>query len=194
MRPQSTPARCTRKYGSGAQGLVPSAAWRWAGRDASCRTYGICLSDAPEIVQDHPGNCRNAVWRWSHGPQPQEDDSELRDMSRRFWVSAALAVPVFLSAMAAILPQEMAAVIAPKLRQWLEMLVATPVVVWGGWVFYVRAIQSLISRNLNMFTLIGLGVSVAWAYSAVAMCCRAFSRIRSSTPWVWCRSTLRPRR
>jgi Cu+-exporting ATPase len=99
-----------------------------------------------------------------------EDDSELRDMSRRFWVSAALAILVFLSAMAAeFWPQEMATTIAPKLRQWLEMLVATPVVVWGGWIFYVRAIQSVITRNLNMFTLIGLGVSVAWAYSVVAV-------------------------
>ena len=137
---------------------------------AAERTEYVCPMH-PEIVQDHPGNCPKCGMALEpRTAAAEEDDSELRDMSRRFWVSAALAVPVFLSAMAAeFWPQEMAAVIAPKLRQWLEMLVATPVVVWGGWVFYVRAIQSLISRNLNMFTLIGLGVSVAWAYSAVAV-------------------------
>jgi Cu+-exporting ATPase len=125
----------------------------------------------PEVVQGHPGNCPKCGMALEpRTVATDEDDSELRDMSRRFWVSATLAIPVFVSAMAAeFWPQEVAAIIAPKLRQWLEMLVATPVVVWGGWVFYVRAIQSLISRNLNMFTLIGLGVSVAWAYSVVAV-------------------------
>ncbi|MCP5441087.1 MAG: heavy metal translocating P-type ATPase [Chromatiaceae bacterium] len=137
---------------------------------AAERTEYVCPMH-PEVVQDHPGNCPKCGMALEpRTVATDEDDSELRDMSRRFWVSAALAIPVFLSAMAAeFWPQEMATIIAPKLRQWLEMLVATPVVVWGGWVFYVRAIQSVITRNLNMFTLIGLGVSVAWAYSVVAV-------------------------
>ena len=125
----------------------------------------------PEIVQDHPGNCPKC----GMALEPRmvtaeiEENAELRDMSRRFWVSALLAIPVFLSAMAAeFWPERMAGIIAPSLRQWLEMILATPAVVWGGWIFYVRAVQSVINRNLNMFTLIGLGVAVAWSYSVVA--------------------------
>lgn len=126
----------------------------------------------PEVVQDHPGNCPKCGMALEpRGAQVvAEDDAELRDMNRRFWVSAALAAPVFLSAMGAeFWPEATAQFVSPKIRQWLEMLLATPVVVWGGWVFYVRAVQSLITRNLNMFTLIGLGVSVAWIYSVVAV-------------------------
>jgi Cu+-exporting ATPase len=125
----------------------------------------------PEIVQDHPGNCPKC----GMALEPRtvaaevEENAELRDMSRRFWVSAALAIPVFLSAMAAeFWPERMAEIIVPSMRQWLEMTLATPAVVWGGWIFYVRAVQSVINRNLNMFTLIGLGVAVAWGYSVVA--------------------------
>jgi len=125
----------------------------------------------PEIVQDHPGNCPKcgmALEPRSVAAE-EEDNAELRDMTRRFWVSAALAIPVFVSAMAAeFWPHRMAEIIDPSSRQWLEMILATPAVVWGGWIFYVRAVQSLITRNLNMFTLIGLGVAVAWSYSVVA--------------------------
>ena len=125
----------------------------------------------PEVVQDHPGNCPKCGMALEpRTVEAEEDDSELRDMSRRFWVSAVLAIPVFFSAMGAeFWPEQMAGIIDPKLRQWMEMILATPVVVWGGWIFYVRAVQSVITRNLNMFTLIGLGVSVAWVYSVVAV-------------------------
>lgn len=91
-------------------------------------------------------------------------------MSRRLWVNALLAIPIFLSALAAeFWPRQMAAIIDPKLRQWLEMILAGPVVVRGGWPFHVHAMQSLTTRNLNMFTLIGLGVSVTSGYSVVAV-------------------------
>ncbi len=124
----------------------------------------------PEIVQDHPGNCPKCGMALEpRTVEAEEDDSELRDMSRRFWVSAILAIPVLISAMAAeFWPERMAEIIDPSLRQWMEMIFATPAVVWGGWIFYVRAVQSVITRNLNMFTLIGLGVSVAWTYSVIA--------------------------
>ena len=137
-----------------------------AGPPVAARAEYVCPMH-PEVVQDRPGNCPKC--RMALEPRTvdaEEDDSELRDMSRRFRVSAVLAIPVFFSAMAAeIWPEQMAAIVDPKLRQWLELILATPVVVWGGWPFYVRALQSLITRNLNMFTLIGLGVSVAWGYS-----------------------------
>jgi len=124
----------------------------------------------PEIVQDQPGNCPKCGMALEpRTVEAEEDTSELDYMSKRFWVSAALAIPVLFSAMAAeFWPEGMAEVIDPSLRQWLEMIVSTPVIVWGGWIFYVRAVQSVITRNLNMFTLIGLGVSVAWIYSVIA--------------------------
>jgi len=125
----------------------------------------------PEIVQDHPGNCPKCGMALEPRTTvaEEEENAELRDMSRRFWVSAALAIPVFFSAMAAeFWPEAVAEIINPRWRQWLELILATPAVVWGGWIFYVRAVQSVINRSLNMFTLIGLGVAVAWSYSVVA--------------------------
>ena len=125
----------------------------------------------PEVVQDHPGHCPKCGMALEPRTVTlaEDENAELRDMSRRFWVSAALAVPVFLSATSAeFWPEAVAEIMQPRTRQWLELLLATPVVVWGGWIFYVRAVQSVITRNLNMFTLIGLGVAVAWSYSVVA--------------------------
>jgi Cu+-exporting ATPase len=102
--------------------------------------------------------------------EAEEDTSELDYMTRHFWVSAFLATPVFFGAMAAeFWPEAMADIINPRYRQWFELVLATPVVIWGGWIFYVRAWQSLVTRNLNMFTLIGLGVSVAWIYSVTGV-------------------------
>ncbi len=133
---------------------------------ASTRTEYTCPMH-PEIVQDKPGTCPKCGMALEpRTVDVEEDTSELDYMTRRFWISALLSIPVFLSAMAAeFWPDAMAEIIAPRHRQWLEMLLATPVVLWGGWIFYVRAWQSLVTRNLNMFTLIGLGVSVAWLYS-----------------------------
>ncbi|NOX09247.1 MAG: heavy metal translocating P-type ATPase [Gammaproteobacteria bacterium] len=124
----------------------------------------------PEVIQDHPGSCpKCGMALEAMTVEAEEDTSELDYMSKRFWISAALAIPVLFSAMAAeFWPQSMAEIIDPSLRQWLEMIVSTPVIIWGGWVFYVRAVQSVITRNLNMFTLIGLGVSVAYTYSIIA--------------------------
>ncbi len=123
----------------------------------------------PEIVQDHPGSCpKCGMALESRSVEAEEDTSELDYMSRRFWISTWLAIPVFLSAMAAeFWPDGMAQLIDPNLRQWLEMILATPVVIWGGWIFYVRCWQSLVTRNLNMFTLIGIGVGIAWIYSVI---------------------------
>lgn len=126
----------------------------------------------PEIVQDHPGSCPKCGMALEPRTVAVEEDEnvELRDMSHRFWVSTALAIPVLLSAMGAELWHEsFAEFVSPRLRQWLEFLLATPVVLWGGWPFFVRGWQSLITRNLNMFTLIALGVAVAWIYSSIAI-------------------------
>ncbi|MDP2253237.1 MAG: heavy metal-binding domain-containing protein, partial [Thiobacillus sp.] len=125
----------------------------------------------PEVVQDHPGTCPKCGMALEpRTVAAEEDNAELRDMSRRFRVSAALALPILISAMGAEMwPEAVGEIIAPRSRQWLELLLATPVVLWGGWPFFVRGWRSLLTRNLNMFTLIALGVGVAWVYSMVAV-------------------------
>jgi Cu+-exporting ATPase len=125
----------------------------------------------PEIVQDHPGSCPKCGMALEPRTiEAEEDTTELDDMTRRFWVSTALAVPVFITAMAAeFWPETMAEIISPRYRQWLELLLATPVVLWGGWPFFERGWQSVRTWNLNMFTLVGLGVGVAWSYSMIGV-------------------------
>jgi len=125
----------------------------------------------PEIVQDHPGTCpKCGMSLEAMTVTVEEDNEELIDMSRRLWVSSLLAIPVFILAMVADLaPSLLPTGMSMKMVQWIEFSLATPVVLWGGWPFYVRGVQSVINRNLNMFTLIGLGVSVAWVFSVVAL-------------------------
>ena len=125
----------------------------------------------PEIVQDEPGNCPKCGMALEpRTVTVEEDNEELNDMSRRFWVSSVLALPVFILAMVADLaPSWLPQGLSMQTVQWIEFALATPVVLWGGWPFYVRAVQSVATWNLNMFTLIGLGVSVAWLYSMVAL-------------------------
>jgi len=99
-----------------------------------------------------------------------EDQSELRDMTRRFWISALLSLPLFIYAMGDLIPgRPFENLIPGEWAQGLQLLLATPVVLWGGWPFFVRGIQSIETRNLNMFTLIALGVGVAFIYSLVAV-------------------------
>ena len=133
---------------------------------AATRTEYTCPMH-PEIVQDHPGSCpKCGMALESRSVEVEEDTSELDYMTRRFWFSTLLAIPVFLSAMAAeFWPDAVAQIVSPHTRQWFELILATPVVLWGGWVFFVRCWQSIVNRSLNMFTLIGIGVSVAWSYS-----------------------------
>ncbi|MBL4596251.1 MAG: copper-translocating P-type ATPase [Robiginitomaculum sp.] len=99
-----------------------------------------------------------------------EDTSEFDDMTRRFWVSALLSLPLFVYAMGDLIPgRPFEHLIPGTWAQGLQLLLATPVVVWGGWPFFVRGVQSLKTRHLNMFTLIALGVGVAFLYSLVAV-------------------------
>jgi Cu+-exporting ATPase len=123
----------------------------------------------PEIRQAGPGSCpicgmalEPAEARLDEGP-----NEELLDMTRRLWIGAALAVPVLavdmgghLFGIDALLPHGM--------KNWLLLVLATPVVLWAGWPFFVRGAQSVARRSLNMFTLIALGTGVAWLYSVVA--------------------------
>ncbi|HSD46498.1 MAG TPA: heavy metal translocating P-type ATPase [Pyrinomonadaceae bacterium] len=124
----------------------------------------------PEIIRDAPGSC--PICGMALEPRTatlEEDTSELDDMRRRFWVSAALSLPLLVLAMSEMLPGDpLRMAIGPGLISWVQLLLATPVVLWGGWPFFVRAWYSIVTRNLNMFTLIGLGVAVAFIYSLVA--------------------------
>ncbi len=125
----------------------------------------------PEIVQDHPGSCpKCGMALEAVTVEAQEDTSELDDMTRRLWVSAILAIPIFFSAMAAeFWPDVINGLIEPVTRQWAELILSAPVVWWCGWVFFQRGWQSIITRNLNMFTLIAIGVGIAWVYSLIAV-------------------------
>ncbi len=124
----------------------------------------------PEIVRSEPGNCPICGMTLEPRDAPAEDNAELRDMTRRFWVSTALAAPVFVIAMVTdLLPQAMPKSISMTTLQWIEFALATPAVLWGGWPIFQRGWASVVNRHLNMFTLIALGVGVAWTYSLVAM-------------------------
>jgi P-type Cu+ transporter len=124
----------------------------------------------PEVVRDRPGSCPICGMALEPMTVTTEDEpnSELIDMTRRFWVSAALTIPLFVLAMAEPLAMRLEMLAGPEFMGWLELFLATPVVLWGGWPFFVRGWQSLINRSLNMFTLIALGVGVAYGYSVVA--------------------------
>ena len=125
----------------------------------------------PEILQDEPGLCPKCGMALEPRTiEIEEKNEELIDMSRRFWISVVLALPVFLIAMVADLaPALLPDGLTMKTVQWIEFVFATPVVLWCGWPFFVRGWQSVKSWNLNMFTLIGIGVGVAWSYSVVAL-------------------------
>lgn len=125
----------------------------------------------PEVIQDHPGNCPKCGMALEATTVViEEENEELTDMSRRFWISSVLAFPVFVLAMTAdMMPNWLPSGLAMGSVQWIEFVLATPVVLWGGWPFFVRGWQSIRTWNLNMFTLIALGVSVAWTYSVVAL-------------------------
>jgi len=125
----------------------------------------------PEIIQDHPGSCpKCGMALESYSVEVEEKNEELIDMNRRFRVGVVLALPVFLLAMLAdLMPASLPQSLSMKTVQWIEFVFATPVVLWCGWPFFVRGWRSIISWNLNMFTLIAIGVSVAWSYSVVAV-------------------------
>jgi len=124
----------------------------------------------PEVVQQGPGSC--PICGMALEPKEisaeAEDDSELRAMTQRFWVCLALTLPELVLAMGPMVGIPVERLGTPLHLAWAELLLATPIVLWGAWPFFVRGWHSLVSRNLNMFTLIGMGVLVAYGYSLVA--------------------------
>ena len=136
---------------------------------AATRTEWTCPMH-PEIVRDAPGSC--PICGMALEPRTataeEQENPELRDMTRRFWVSTALTLPLLLVSMGRMVRPELFAVADASAWQWVELLLATPVVLWGGWPFFQRAWWSLVHRSPNMFTLIGLGTGVAYVYSVIA--------------------------
>ncbi|MEO6971041.1 MAG: heavy metal translocating P-type ATPase [Chthoniobacterales bacterium] len=126
----------------------------------------------PQIEQDHPGNCPicgMALEPKSAGAGGGEEENvELRDMTRRLWIGGALSLPVFLLAMSHLLPSAPDWV-AGDISRWVQFILSTPVVLWAGWPFFQRGWQSIVNRSLNMFTLIAIGVGAAYFYSAAVM-------------------------
>jgi Cu+-exporting ATPase len=126
----------------------------------------------PEVVRDKPGDCPKcgmALEPRTVGGE-EEDNREYITMRNRFWVCAVLSLPLVLIAMRDFLGLGFVETFTgPKLLHWGELILATPVVLWGGSIFYVRAWKSIVTWNLNMFTLIGLGTAVAYSYSLIAV-------------------------
>ena len=158
---ESKPGACP-KCGMALEAAVPSA--------PSVKTEYVCPMH-PQIVRSEPGSC--PICGMALEPRvvsaEEEKNPELTSMTRRFWVGVALTIPILLGAMVGNLPgAPLERVISARALTWMELLLATPVVLWGGWPFFVRGWQSIINRSLNMFTLIGLGIAVAYFYSVVA--------------------------
>jgi len=149
-------------------GLPPGKAL--AAAAASPKVQWTCPMH-PQIVRDGPGTCPicgMALEPRTITAEP-EKNPELTEMSRRFWVATALTVPLILLAMGDMVAgQRLAELVRPRLRTWIELALSAPICTWAAWPFYVRAVQSVRNRSLNMFTLIGLGVFVAFSYSLVA--------------------------
>ena len=125
----------------------------------------------PEIVRPEPGSCPICGMALEPRTVTLEDapNPELVDMTRRFWISAALSLPLFILAMSDMLPgQPLQHLVSPRLLTWIQFVLATPVVLWGGWPFFERGWHSIVNRSLNMFTLIAIGVGAAYVYSVVA--------------------------
>jgi P-type Cu+ transporter len=124
----------------------------------------------PEIVRMGPGNC--PICGMALEPRTvtaQEDYPELRDMTRRFWISLALTAPLLAIAMGSMMwPNSIVMMRLSRILPWLELVLATPVVLWCGWPFFQRGWASLVNRSTNMFTLIAMGTGVAYVFSVVA--------------------------
>jgi Cu+-exporting ATPase len=126
----------------------------------------------PEIVRSEPGSC--PICGMALEPRDvtadQDENPELVNMTRRFWVSVALTIPILLLAMSDLIPgQPVQNILSPRAIAWIELFLATPVALWAGWFFFERGGASIVNRSLNMFTLIALGTGTAYVYSVIAV-------------------------
>jgi Cu+-exporting ATPase len=168
------PVTMTLRRGAGAAGAAPKpgAAYVQTGAGAAyvqprAESIEWTCPMHPEIVQNGPGDC--PICGMALEPKTitagEVENPELADMTRRFWVAAALSTPLVVLAMAGMAITWL----SHGIRGWIELALATPVCLWAGWPLLVRGARSIQSRNLNMFTLIALGVGVAYVFSVVAV-------------------------
>jgi len=162
---QAGPGACP-KCGMTLEPVMPST-------PESSKTEWTCPMH-PEIVRDGPGSCPKcgmALEPRTVSLAEKESNPEYEVMHKRFIVGAILTLPLVIIAMRDLIPGgRLLDTLAPaNTYEWLALILATPVILWGGWPFFVRAVQSVVNRSLNMFTLIGLGVSVAYLYSLIGV-------------------------
>ena len=132
------------------------------------RTEWVCPMH-PQIVRGEPGSCPICGMALEPRTVTADDGAnpELVDMMRRFWIGLVFTVPLVALAMSDLLPgQPVQHTVAPRLLAWLQLVLATPVVLWAGWPFFTRAHASVVNRSPNMFTLIAIGTGMAYGYSA----------------------------
>ena len=158
---ESKPGACP-KCGMALEPAAPAA--------PSLKTEFICPMH-PEIVRPEPGAC--PICGMALEPRTvtlaEEANSELLDMTRRFWAGVVLSAPIFFLAMSDMIPgQPVQRGLSPQLLNWFQLVLTTPVVLWGGWPFFQRGWASIVNRSLNMFTLIAIGVGTAFVYSLAA--------------------------
>ena len=148
--------------------LRPAVGAKTAPDDDSKRIYTCPMH--PEVQQEGPGSCPKCGMALEPmtATIDDEDDPELADMTLRFWVSTILSIPIVILAMGMFVGLPIRDWVPATVGNWIELALATPVVWWGGWSFFVRGWKSVKSVNLNMFTLIALGTGVAWVYSVFA--------------------------
>jgi len=169
---------CLRKFMGDAPPATPAAAaccgaHRPAAKAPAGRADAIYTCPMhPEVEQVGPGACPKC----GMDLEPKtlqldagEDDPELRSMTRRFWIATALTLPVFLMSMLPMLGVPVDRWLGPTIEPWLQLALATPVVLWAGWPFFERGSRSLVTGHLNMFTLIAIGTGAAYLYSLVAV-------------------------
>ena len=161
-------AGCLAKFSADPQKFISPGAAKTAEEVPEGTIYTCPMH--PQIRQVGPGSCpicgmalEPELVSAETGPNP-----ELADMSRRFWIGLVLALPVVALEMGGHLTN-LHMLLGQKTSNWLQFALATPVVLWAGWPFFVRGWQSLVTRNLNMFTLVAMGTGVAWVYSVVAV-------------------------
>ena len=127
----------------------------------------------PEVQQDKPGNCPKcgmALEPKELATDAEEEPHEAKDMARRFWIGAALSLPVLVLAMAHLIPGlDLSRWMSPRINLWFQFALSTPVVLWAGWPFFVRGFRSIVTWNLNMFTLIAIGIGAAYLFSCAAL-------------------------
>src|SRR5947209_1897824 len=158
---ESKPGACP-KCGMALEPAAPAA--------PSVKTEYVCPMH-PNIVRQEPGSCPicGMVFEPRTVTLEEEVNPELINMRRRFWVGVVLSVPIALLAMSDLIPgQPVQRIASPQALNWLQLVLATPVVLWGGWPFFQRGWTSIVNRSLNMFTLIAIGVGTAYVYSLVA--------------------------